>query len=189
MSSRTGTRACAASRARVIRAAVPAGKRGNDSAARVSSSSSGGSSVTPRRSPRVGVVTTFETHRKLDVEDGATPLTGRDGDLASVLGHDAPGDEEPETAAGVLGGEERVEDLSQLIGGYARARVGDRDDARTARAAVVQTRRDLHLTARAARLDGVQDDVHQHLLHLPAVDDHARKGRVGHAGELDGAPA
>ena len=76
-----------------------------------------------------------------------------------------------------------------MLGRDPAARVGDRHHTGGFFPTLVGARGDLDPAARGARLDGVQDDVHQHLLHLRLVDRHEGQGRIAHAGDHHAAPA
>src|SRR3989449_9897475 len=92
-------------------------------------------------------------------------------DAPFVLAHDAQGNGEPEPRARArgLGGEERVEDALEQIGGDAGARVFDLDPDQVAgaaganREALLVPLRPLH------RLLGVRDQVQEYLLQLVRI--------------------
>ena len=86
-------------------------------------------------------------------------------DEPSVLGDHLVSDRQSESRAGFLGGEERVEDPVQVFRVDAGALVLDGDD----HPAIMLVNRYFNLTAARHRLDGVDDQVQQHLLELFGV--------------------
>src|SRR5206468_1033855 len=122
--SRTGIAPAAARQASGTLAAS-AGRRGGASTAAAAATVSGGRSVGGRASDRVGIDQP-RAQREMDGERRPAPRARRRRDVAAVLGDDLAGDEEAEAAARVLGGEEGVEDLLDVLGRDARTGVGDR---------------------------------------------------------------
>ena len=108
------------------------------------------------------------------------PDLAPDVDPAAVVAHDAVGHREPEPGplAHVLGREERLEDVRQVLWRDARAFVLDADGdpvarrgrrgRRAARRAARDERSRRPSPPPADRLDRVHDEVREHLLDLPA---------------------
>src|SRR5438046_814858 len=168
--------------------AASAGRRGGASTAAAAATVSGGRSVGGRASDRVGIDQP-RAQREMDGERRSAPRARRRRDVAAVLGHDLAGDEEAESAARVLGGEEGVEDLLDVLGRDTRTRVADRHRAPALAAVLLAAGRDLDAAVGAAGLERVQEEVHQHLLHLRLVDHHVREVRLGVEGDRHIAPA
>src|SRR5206468_5891558 len=135
---------------------------------------SGGRTVGDRASDRVGI-DLARAQREVNGERRSASRTRRRRDVAAVLGHDLAGDEEAESAARVLGGEEGVENLLDVLGRDARARVGDRHRTPALAALLLAASRDLDAAVRAAGLERVQEEVHQYLLQLRLVGHHPRE--------------
>src|SRR5207244_854701 len=132
-------------------------RRGRASLPPVRGRASGAGRSPPRATPR------DLREREGRAPRGADPRPRRRRDVAAVLGDDLAGDEEAEAAARVLGGEEGVEDLLDVLGRDARARVGDRHRTPALAALLLAAGRDLDAAVRAAGLERVQEEVHQYL--------------------------
>src|SRR5687768_16288947 len=106
----------------------------------------------------------------------------RSHDRAAVLGHDLLRDRQSQARAALAAGEERLEQVGQVLGGKAGAAIGDRaEDEAVAVVAGV----DGHRLAEGGELDGVLDHVLQDLQHAVGVDLDGREGGGGLLAELD----
>src|SRR5205823_13733990 len=175
--SSTGTRSRAAPSASGSRASASPARRGAERMSAAVAAGSVGRTTTPRSSVRIDVPRAA-VRREVDREERAACAARRRAHVAAVLGDDALRDEEPEPAAAVLGGEERVEDVPAVLRLDAGPGVGDLDDTPDLGAAALLARPHLDGAAPFRCLDGVQDDVHEDLLDLRLVDHDARQGRV-----------
>src|SRR5207244_725190 len=107
-----------------------------------------------------------------DLERGTDAFEALDADPAAVRLHDALGDSEPEARARDLTGRlildpvELVEDMWQVAGGDAHARVGHTNPHRLGSiASGPQRRRNAHTAPRGRVFDAVVDEVDQDLAH------------------------
>src|SRR5207244_12052269 len=107
-----------------------------------------------------------------DLERGTDAFEALDADPAAVRLHDALGDSEPEARARDLTGRlildpvELVEDMWQVAGGDAHARVGHTNPHRLGSIATgPHSRRNAHTAPRGRVFDAVVDEVDQDLAH------------------------
>src|SRR5262249_8844157 len=135
------------------------------------------------------------TDGKGDDEASAAAGPGLVGDDPAVLGDDAVADRQPEPGAAGLGGEERREEMA--LGGLGDARGGalDRDGQELAavRATADVVARldpggDGERAVSPERLDGVADQIEEHLRQLRPVAQHLGEAGIELGAERDGAP-
>src|SRR5467141_474297 len=110
--------------------------------------------------------------RQAEGERRAEARGAADVDLAAVLLDDPVDEGESEPGPLRLGGEERLEDVGQVVGPDAFAAVGHRDF----QAVTNDLGRDAELAALRHRLEGIQAEVPQHLPELLGVDAPADAG-------------
>jgi len=109
-------------------------------------------------------------HPELDAVTGLV----HDLDLATVVGDDSVGDGEPEPGAVLLGRVEGGEDAAQRLDRDAAAGVGDPHADGFLAVHLVGPRMHHQLAAAPHGVDGVQDDVDEHLLQLLTVPQKAQ---------------
>src|SRR5262249_56392023 len=102
---------------------------------------------------------------EVDREDRSAARPAADVDGTAMVVGDAVGDVQAETAARVLGGDEGVEDVGCHFRRDARPGIGDLADAPGPVRPWRAVGADVYGATIRGRLDGVQDDVHQDLLH------------------------
>src|SRR4029450_7498254 len=183
---RSKLRACRASSASgplaTVTTVCPCCAHARSSTQRIDSSSSA-TRMVPGRSGSGGDMVL--AHRQGDAEAG--PATG--GRLvrndAAVLGDDAMAHPHPESAASRLGGEEGGEEVALRLLGHARAvvRDGDREELVAMRPAAdmvarLDARGDGELAAAAECLDGILDQVQEHLRQLCPIPEDRREAGV-----------
>ncbi len=95
-------------------------------------------------------------------------------DSSLMIFNDAPGQRQAEPGTVALRGEERTEDVGQILSGYAAAIVDDFDDCES----FATLYRNRNFPVAVDRLDCIQQKVQQHLMDLIAVVFDFRERRI-----------